>query len=602
MDVRIDDRKAELGHGGEDASLDRALVHFSSWRYRRGVRALYRLILALGLLGFVACSDPSDPGIDAGPEVEAGGGGTAGGQPAVDADVPLEDAAIVRDAEPADSGEPPFARPDGGSDYTPEPGTCGFDAPAFCDTFELGPAQASGRSGELDLARWSGMRGGPWSPPSLEDGYAVGPARLPECRADLPATVPADRDALICDPIAAIPTRHALITAAAQNYGLTTYRIRQPFDFAGRTGTIKLDAELVNNGLGGWPAIVVSEDPSPAPSFDWEERGSGPRNGFEIELNGGWCNTPNTLEVGLYTFRDYEQTSHRPSFDCETPHTTTARDQLNHVEIYVSSDRLEVWASEPSADGRTFDNFQLLLEQELDLPFTRGYVSLVVRNHATLKYWLGSAAHQRFDNVGFDGPVIEGWREHSAPDSLTVKEGLDGCMVDGACAWRGDVIVDHPGDDTVCHPEASCTYPGQARYVGYVVPRSDEPEPVAIPIPGVDLSGATRARLALAGTYPWFEWSEMFPPPITINLRYRVNGGPWHDRFVNDVEEMAFTDFSPELGGAGAGSGLLNQIIELDLAELHDGDNTIELYSDGTWTGAYRVGVVALDLILDTAP
>ncbi len=35
-----------------------------------------------------------------------------------------------------------------------------------------------------------------------------------------------------------------LATAAAQNYGLTTYRIRQPFDFAGRTGTIKLDMDL----------------------------------------------------------------------------------------------------------------------------------------------------------------------------------------------------------------------------------------------------------------------------------------------------------------------------------------------------------------------
>jgi hypothetical protein len=43
---------------------------------------------------------------------------------------------------------------------------------------------------------------------------------------------------------------------------------------------------------------------------------------------------------------------------------------------------------------------------------------------------------------------------------------------------------------------------------------------------------------------------------------------------------------------------LLNQNIELDLAELQGGDNTIELQSMGAWTGAYRVGVLGLDLIL----
>ena len=40
-----------------------------------------------------------------------------------------------------------------------------------------------------------------------------------------------------------------------------------------------------------------------------------------------------------------------------------------------------------------------------------------------MKYWLGSAATVRFDNVGFDGPVVDGWREYSAPDSLTTYQG-----------------------------------------------------------------------------------------------------------------------------------------------------------------------------------
>ena len=60
----------------------------------------------------------------------------------------------------------------------------------------------------------------------------------------------------------------------------------------------------------------------------------------------------------------------------------------------------------------------------------------------------------------------------------------------------------------------------------------------------------------------------MFPPPTHMNLRHRENGGAWHDRFITDVEANAFMDFNPSLGGAGASAGLLNQAIDLDLAEL----------------------------------
>jgi hypothetical protein len=51
--------------------------------------------------------------------------------------------------------------------------------------------------------------------------------------------------------------------------------------------------------------------------------------------------------------------------------------------------------------------------------------------------------------------------------------------------------------------------------------------------------------------------------------------------------------------GAGDGAGLLNQIIDIDHGELREGDNTLELRSAGTWTGSYRVGVAAVDLLLN---
>ena len=95
-----------------------------------------------------------------------------------------------------------------------------------------------------------------------------------------------------------------------------------------------------------------------------------------------------------------------------------AKGSLNHVEIYLTQTHVEVWASDASPDGVTFPNFQRLYAGDLDLPFGRGYVSLIARNHATIKYGGGLAWIQRWDNVGFDGPVVGGWREASVPDAL----------------------------------------------------------------------------------------------------------------------------------------------------------------------------------------
>jgi hypothetical protein len=557
-----------------------------------------RTCTSLAMLAALSACGGAKPAVgDAATTTGAAGGGAAGAAGATtDAAAPTDGPALP---------EVPFTGPDGASTYVPKAGTCGFDAPAFCETFETGPATGGGRSGELDPTRWSVARGIPGSPSTFDDVIRVGPAIIGACRADLSNTrVLPDSDVLVCDPIATIPTRHALATAAEQNYGLATYRIRQPFDFAGRTGTIKLDMDLTNNGLGGWPALVIAEDPSPAPSFDWQERGSGPRNGVEIEFGTGWCNDPHSLEPIIYTFADYLQTSHIPSFDCANPHAVTAHDELSHVEIYLTQTHLEVWTSDASADGVTFPNLHKLWEGDLALPFSRGYVSLALRNHATMKYWLGSAAAVRFDNFGFDGPTVTGWREYSAPDALTTYQGLPGCTMAGTtCQWEGDVIPAFPMDSgRVMCAMTTCTYDGEGRNVGYTIPTVDvDPTtpPVGLHFAGVTLAGATRARLVLAATYPWFEWNMMFPPPTHLDLRHRENGGAWHDRFVTAVEANAFQDFNPSLGGAGAGAGLLNQTIDLDLAELHDGDNLVEFQGAGTWTGSYRMAITGVDLALD---
>jgi hypothetical protein len=478
----------------------------------------------------------------------ARGGNDDGGQP----DVPFD---------------PPDVNLDGGT-YVPVPGNCAFDEasnpPAFCDTFEDGPKQG-GRAGELDPARWSAVRS---AGIDTAFGGGIGKGLIGQCRPGLTDTmVLPDDDTVICDPTPTIATRHLLTVTAAQNYGLNTYRIRQPFDFAGRTGTIKLDVDAKAAGLGGWPAIAISQDPSPTPTFDFPERGSGPRNGVEIELMGGFCNTPDTMIPIIYRYRDYNESpdpaGQPPAiYACDLPHALVHQGSLNHVEIYLTRTHLEVWMSDASPDGVTFPNFQKVYAGDLDLPFDRGYVSVIGRNHATIKYGYGPSWNIRWDNIGFDGPVVGGWREASVPDPL-------------------DPTAD-----------------GQGLRTGYTVPASENGESVTMTIPAVDLTGATSARLALSAQYPWFEWNGVNHPPTYFNLRFRLNGGAWHDRYVNDIEANAFQSFSGDSGAVGA--GLLSQIIALDLGELRDGDNTLEFAGANVWTGSYRIGVVGIDLILAT--
>jgi hypothetical protein len=486
-------------------------------------------------------------------------------------------------------------RPDDGAAGAPEPsdGSCGLAEPAFCDGFDA-PPRDGGRSGELDPAVWSGARAAPSLHPNQTESFLIGPASIPECREGVTGErLYAERDAIVCEPTAAIQSRHLLMTAAAQNYGLTSYRIRRPFDFEGRAGTLVFDLDPSGGGLGDWPAVVISQDPTPLPSFDDPERGSGPRNGLSIEFgNNGWCGKPDTTIVSIHEFHDYAESVllTGEAWDCNEPWPVIERHSLNHFELKISQDHLQIWASDLSLDGVTFTNLRLVHEHDIDLDFTRGYVNLSVKNHATIKYWVGAAGLTRWDNVGFDGPVIAPAREYSAPDEVVIHDGLPGCLVNDACQWIGDVIPNQDG----CPPELSCQAEGTAEFVGSVLPALESgDDPAVLTFMRVDTTDVTRARLAIAVDYPWFSWNDVFPAPTALAVHYRVNGGPEHDRFIAEDELGAFEGIPYE------GAGILNQIFELDPAELIDGTNTIELWSKGTWTGSYAVAVTAADLVLD---
>jgi hypothetical protein len=172
---------------------------------------------------------------------------------------------------------------------------CGLMLPAFCETFESGQAALHdrGRGNELSRSRFSVTR----YEPSLSTGngqtFWVWEAELGQmdgepdvCRDDVPERLLPTHDTLICEPSASIGTRYLLSAVGAQNYGSNAIRIRQPFDFAGRTGRIAFDADVYNNFLLGYHSVVISADPSPTPSWDINGRGPNPREGVMILLAG----------------------------------------------------------------------------------------------------------------------------------------------------------------------------------------------------------------------------------------------------------------------------------------------------------------------------
>lgn len=458
-----------------------------------------------------------------------------------------------------------------GTDDTGEPGGpgCGFASAAFCDTFDA-PSAVRGRAGDLDPSRWSAARGNPQLPSGNGNALAAGPATIGTCRADLPAQVFPDEDTLVCDSNESIASNHLLVAVGAQNYGQNSYRIRQPFDFEARTGTIAFDAEgFVINPLLGWISIELTEDPTPIPSFSIgapdqnnDEGGAIPRNAVEVQFQAGCAGEPGSVGVRFIdVITDYQDTLFTP----ETPTCVAgAQGKLNHFEIAVSQSRVEVWATPFSDDGTSFAAPILLHAADVALPFARGWVHITTHNHATIKYshddTQGAPAPidawvARWDNVGFDGPVIATTRESEVPDSLVASTD----------AWN---------------------IPGPVMNVGYRVPDAMDGAPLSFVLEGVDPTGMGSARLAIA---MWYLLNDPAFPTSGFVLRYRLNGGTWHER-TPTASEIAVLE-------SGHAQGAIGQMLDVPIEDLVVGDNTLEIETSGV-PQSYPPVASAIDLIL----
>ncbi len=453
-----------------------------------------------------------------------------------------------------------------GAPITAIPGApgCGLGSnAAFCDSFDA-PSSTSNRAGELDGKLWSGARVQPQFP--TNSGLAVGimKATIPSCRSGIPAEVFPDQDALICDPNDAIASNHLLVAVAAQNYGENSYRIRQPFDFEGRTGKVVFDADGSTEPLLGWVSLDITEDPIPGPGFDTgvgnNEGSQIPRSALEIQLQNkcdGQATVPSVAVQYVVTYNDYKgEFIAPPSKVC----VTTKAGNLNHFELNVSKNKVEVYGSNYSDDGHTFSEPQLMFSTPVTLSFTRGYVQITTHNHATLKYSPNNALDSwvaTWDNVGFDGPVIADTREYSVPDALVQGKNFD------------------------MHPVVN---------VGYRVPDVADGPSQVLHLTGVDLSGMSSARLSLSGYYLFADvpQDQRLAATQKYTLKYRFNGGTWRDRQLTLAEATIIN---------GLSQGEVAEMIDVPFTDLVDGDNTLEFVTANVPQN-YPPAVSNIDLIL----
>jgi hypothetical protein len=457
-----------------------------------------------------------------------------------------------------------------GSSMPGGPG-CGLASAAFCDKFDAVSAKR-GREGDLDPVKWSVSRGEPQLPTGNGVALGIPPASVPNCRTGLPATVYPEDDSIVCDPTADIKSNHLLVAVGAQNYGQNSYRIRQPFDFAGRTGKIVFDAQgYVLNQLLGWISVEVTEDPAPIPNYSIgaptttnQEGGAVPRNALEVQFATQCAGAvpPKFFVSMIDVLKEYQDTVSMPP---NNPTCITGLEgKLNHFEIAVSQTRVDVFVSPVSSDGVTFEPAKMVYGVDVNLPFSRGYVQLTTHNHATLKYshngdygtthvydaWLS-----RWDNVGFDGPVLANTREYEIADAL----------IPGMNSWN------------VSGPVMSIAYK--------VADESKGPSSKLI-FHGVSLAGVDTARLAVGS---WYDLSGGML--AQYNLKYRLNGKAWHDRKLTATEIAVLTNTHAQ--------GAIGQMLDVPPSDLVEGDNTLEFVTVGVPQG-YPPAVSSIDLILTT--
>jgi hypothetical protein len=428
----------------------------------------------------------------------------------------------------------------GGVDMTPpgdpSKGPCWMMTPAFCDTFDT--ASPGGRAGDLDDSTWSAAR---ISSPNVPQDQLVPqkPTTTEACGMQTKGVNP-DSDMFFCAG-GATPSMHFNDSYDdGAGFNIHSYRIRQPFDFTGRTGVISFDVggkAQLPTGHGWWFNVFIASEPYPAPYQQGGNIALYAKEGVGVEFEAALapCNnadaTSNSVSK-IYLEKDYAIVTAYSPPDDQRLCFTTKEEVLNHIEIHINKSSITVWATD-AGDWSTFR--KIAYAENLTIPLEKGYVSFQHTHYNANK--ANSACPDpntncpithayttyHWDNIGFDGPKLPTPRAYEIPDTLL--------------PWRDT------GWTNIGYSLASS---------GMIADIANSP--TSVTLDGVDLTGATDAVLTMNA---WF-----FRPGDSII--YRFNGGAWR------------TWNHPFPTSEDAARGV---VIPVALTDLKAGANTLEMKS-----------------------
>ena len=295
-----------------------------------------------------------------------------------------------------------------------------------------------------------------------------------------------------------------LVEAVTDNGTVTSLAMypKQPFDIAGRTGTMSFD---VSDDSGGnhsvWPEIWYTSSPAPVPFTHESSLVSVPQNAVAVRFansctaadqfgcfgrypsvpTGPWVTVDSAAVVTNYADCD--------TFAGPTPcnvnvqvldavRASTGPGNNNHFEIRYSTNQIDVYGTDA---GTVAPWRHLAVITGFTMPLTRGLLWMEDGHYNGNKGVdpVQQGTHTfSWDNFGFDGPVL-------------------------------------PRDKTFDAPDSESTVPGLGQNIGYPVP-NDGVTPVSMDVPGVSLANATSAKL-------------LFNDSVNdqTDLSYRVNSGAW---------------------------------------------------------------------------
>jgi hypothetical protein len=433
---------------------------------------------------------------------------------------------------------------------------CGLSDAAFCETFST-PSGDGNRSGDLNGTLWGVSR--QLGAVNFGQGqfYDVEPTTLQRCGTDVAAPPP--QDVVLCDG--------RVVEAVSDQHGVTSLAMypKQPFDIAGRTGTVTFDVSDDSHGTHrAWPEFWYTDQPVPAPFTHFSSLQSVPRNGFGVRF-AAYCppNVPGCgvrfvcpdepADVGVITVDSAVVVNNYVSDDSFTDvnvgtiavtpvdcvKASSGPGDMNRFQLKVAQNEIDVYASDA---GTTSPLKKIAVIDNMSLTLTRGLIWIEDVHYNGDKDGPDQGTHTfSWDNIGFDGPLLPRDLAFDVLDRLVP-------------------IVNYPG----------------LLNLGWPVTPSDE-TPLTLLVPNVyNVDHATGALVT-------FNFSS--DNPLTIS--YRINDGTWHD------QPWPFGACYTQNGFVSCGAKTI--AVPADLAEVLTGLNTIQFKSSDA------MAVSNVDLVLQGA-